>query len=563
MRFLTVLIFVFSFSPIKTVLAQQVVGGEFFVNTYVDFGKGNAFTLSSEVTDLELDVSALPDGLNVLFVRAKNNLGVWSMTSKSVFYKYPVPQNTQTVEIEYFLDNYGNFGTGKKITVESGKDDYLIDLEGINPGLHLLMVRAKNNFGKWSHTKSSVFFLADDELSKIVELRYQFLGTGFESEIFRFTDFEPATEINLSQNQFLTNASGLEEGKNYRIKIIAFNEKGQQSLVYTTAFIYVVKPPLSITEIKVTNPSCFGADDGKVEIDAEGEDIEIEYSLDNITFQVSGIFENLAPGSFTAYIRDKNDTENLVQKSFEVTGPTEIQISPTNIIQPSCPGDSNGGFTVNATGGAGSFSYKLSTQTTFQAGNQFSDLPAGDYTVTIKDGNGCESSSSVQITAQNESPPIPTLTIQGTDGISTEVQLVSSSPSGNQWLRNNEAIPGATGQTLEITQAGSYQVRVTGGSGCTSISATIVITELSEISTGNLIKLFPNPANDLVRVKFEREFYLEKITIVNSQGIMVNILEIQKMTDEVMIEVTRIAPGNYILLVEGVGMNERLNLIKR
>ncbi|WP_373519974.1 T9SS type A sorting domain-containing protein, partial [Aquiflexum sp.] len=464
---------------------------------------------------------------------------------------------------EYFLDNYGNFGTGTKINVESGKDDYLIDLEGLNPGLHLLMVRAKNNFGKWSHTKSSVFFLADNELSKIVELRYQFLGTGFESEIFRFTDFEPATEIDLSQNQFLTNASGLEEGENYRIKLIAVNEKGQQSLVYTASFVYSVKPPLSITDLKITNPTCFGTEDGKVEISAEGEDIEIEYSMDNTTFQGSGIFENLAPGAYIAYIRDKNDTENLVQESFEITGPTEIQVSISNINQVSCPGDSNGGVTVNATGGAGSFTYKLSTQTTFQAGNQFGDLTAGDYTFTVKDGNGCESSSTVQITAQNESPPIPTLSIQGTDGISTEVQLVSSSPSGNQWLRNGAEIPGATGQSLEITQAGSYQVRVTGGSGCSSISAATVITELGEIRTGNLIKLYPNPANDLVRVKFERDFYLEKITIVNSQGILVNILEIQKMTDEVIIEVTRFAPGNYILLVEGVGMNERLNLIKR
>ncbi|WP_373524177.1 T9SS type A sorting domain-containing protein [Aquiflexum sp.] len=562
MRLLATLLLLIGMIPILG-HAQQTVGGEFFFNSYLDFGKGIPFTLANDQSQLNLDVASADEGFNVLYLRTKDNLGKWSLASKTPFYKHINRSTVETVEMEYVFDTYQDIGKGKKIPIDESNTEYLIDLDGLTPGLHVLYLRTKNTLGQWSHIKITAFYLAEEELAKIVSLRYQFLGTGFASEVFTFSDFEPTTELSLDQNQFMANASGLEEGKNYTLKIIAVNEKGQQSIVYTYGFELTILSLLNINEIIVTEPTCFGVNDGKVEIEAVGEDIEIEYSLNNITFQEEGIFENLPPGAYIAYIRDKNDTENLVQESFEITGPTEIQVSISNINQVSCPGDSNGGFTVNATGGAGSFTYKLSTQTSFQEGNQFGDLTAGDYSVTVKDGNGCESSSTVQITAQNESPAIPTITIQGTDGISTEVQLVSSSASGNQWLRNGTEIPGATGQTLEITQAGSYQVQVTGGSGCSSISATTVITELGEIQTGNLIKLFPNPANDIVRVKFEREFYLEKITIVNSQGILVNILEIQKMTDEVMIEVTRFAPGNYILLVEGVGMNERLNLIKR
>src|SRR5690606_6384806 len=111
-------------------------------------------------------------------------------------------------------------------------------------------------------------------------------------------------------------------------------------------------------------------------------------------------FESLAPGVYTAYVRDKSDPENLVQKTFT--------IAP----------------------------------------------------------------------AAHETPPTPTITIQGEDGISQEVALVSSSDTGNQWLKDGVAIQGATAQTLAITEAGTYQVQVSNSGGCSSVSANVAVTSL-------------------------------------------------------------------------------------
>lgn len=145
------------------------------------------------------------------------------------------------------------------------------------------------------------------------------------------------------------------------------------------------------------------------------------------------------------------------------------------------------------------------------------------------------------------------------------MQLNSSSPTGNQWYRNGEVIAGATGQTLEITQSGNYHVEVTAASGCSATSETTVITSNSsgEIRTGKPTLLFPNLATDQVRLRFERKFYLEKISIIKLQGVLNNTLDIQRMTDEVTIDVADLVPEKYFLFVEGVGLQERLNLIKR
>lgn len=640
MRLLAIMLLLLGMIPIAG-QSQQTVGGEFFFNTYKDFGKGTPFTLTSDQTQLELDVSSVDEGLNILYLRTKNNLGQWSLTSKTPFYRHTNRSSVETVEMEYFFDSYGDFGKGRKMPLVAGQSDYLIDLEGLSSGLHLLYLRTKNTLGQWSHTTVTAFYMTRGELAKIVELRYQFVATGFESEMFSFTEFEPTTDLVLEQNMFMANASGLEEGKTYRIKIFAVNEKGQQSFIFSTQFQYSIKPSLMITQVTATDTNCFGSSDGKVVVEATSEGLEMEYSLDNITYQALPEFENLAAGDYKVYVRDKNDITNVVEAPVTVTSPTQINLSfsantrpscvgnadggftanatggtgaftyklstqstfqssnqftglaagdyivvakdekgcereasvsilpPTDIsisftglVQPACPSDANGGFTVNATGGAGGFTYKLPAQPNFQTAAQFTALPAGTYTVTVKDANGCEKTAEVVLAATSVAPPKPTISIQGTDGISAEVSLSSSSASGNQWLRNGVEIAGATGTTLAITQPGNYQVRVSNGT-CSTISDATTITDLAEIRQGAGIKLIPNPAQDATRLKFEREFFLERVSIVNGQGVLLRTIDIQRMTDEVVIQVSSLPTGSYILVVEGVGMNERIKLIKQ
>lgn len=66
----------------------------------------------------------------------------------------------------------------------------------------------------------------------------------------------------------------------------------------------------------------------------------------------------------------------------------------------------------------------------------------------------------------------PTITLAGN-------LFTSSSPSGNQWLRNGTAIVGANSQTYTATQSGDYKVTVTDAGGCTLESNQINFTATS------------------------------------------------------------------------------------
>ena len=101
----------------------------------------------------------------------------------------------------------------------------------------------------------------------------------------------------------------------------------------------------------------------------------------------------------------------------------------------------NGTMTITASGSTG-FTYKLSATGTYQASNVFNNLPAGVYTIFVKDAAGCEKSASV--------------TIASTTPITV---TASSTPAVN--CTNNGTITvtatGGTGFTYKLGAAGTYQ----------------------------------------------------------------------------------------------------------
>ena len=76
--------------------------------------------------------------------------------------------------------------------------------------------------------------------------------------------------------------------------------------------------------------------------------------------------------------------------------------------------------------------------------------------------NGCQGDSE-PVTIQVINPPPPAgISVEGDTLLcpGESVLLVSSAMAGNQWLKNGQFIPGATGQMLEVSTAGTYRVRV-------------------------------------------------------------------------------------------------------
>ena len=138
------------------------------------------------------------------------------------------------------------------------------------------------------------------------------------------------------------------------------------------------------------------------------------------------------------------------------------------------------GGSVTLTSSAGS-TYLWSTGATTASINV---TTAGSYTVQVTNAAGCQSIASAATTVTvNALPAQPTITASGptTFCIGGSVTLTSSAGSTYLWST------GATTQSINVTAAGSYTVRITNAAGCQSVpsaATTVIVNALPVVNAG-------------------------------------------------------------------------------
>lgn len=142
-----------------------------------------------------------------------------------------------------------------------------------------------------------------------------------------------------------------------------------------------------------TNVSGTGATNGAINVTATGGS-GFTYSLNSGAFQSSGSFTGLAAGSYTVTAKNSNGCTGSANFTIAVNLCTGVTITVNATTTNSAPCGSPSG-TINATAsGSTGFTYSING-TTFQASGNFTNVAAGNYTVTAKDANGCSATQSV------------------------------------------------------------------------------------------------------------------------------------------------------------------------
>ncbi|WP_425568689.1 beta strand repeat-containing protein, partial [Pontibacter saemangeumensis] len=140
--------------------------------------------------------------------------------------------------------------------------------------------------------------------------------------------------------------------------------------------------------------STCGSANGQVTVSSvSGGTAPYTYSRDGVSFQATGTFQNLPAGTYAISAKDVNGCVYTEQVTVtDIAGPAFAATAKSSTC-----GNSNGSITVGAvTGGTAPFSFSKDGST-FQAGTTFTALAAGDYTITIKDKNGCLSTRAVTV----------------------------------------------------------------------------------------------------------------------------------------------------------------------
>ncbi|ALI98382.1 T9SS type B sorting domain-containing protein [Rufibacter tibetensis] len=222
-----------------------------------------------------------------------------------------------------------------------------------------------------------------------------------------------------------------------------------------------------------------GDNNGKITIsDVIGGTAPFTYSVDGTNFQAATTFASLAPGTFTITVKDANGCtftkEAVVSGS---TSPTSFQAT----LQSSTCGDANGTITVSdITGGVAPYTYSIDGST-FQASATLAGLRAGQYTITVKDVNGCTFAKTVEV----ENIPGPgnfTLaTLSTTCGESNGTITLSNITGGTAPYSfsldgTNFTTPSTvlSSFAFENVKAGAYQITVRDANGCILVKGVSV-----------------------------------------------------------------------------------------
>jgi len=244
--------------------------------------------------------------------------------------------------------------------------------------------------------------------------------------------------------------------------------------------VNITEPPAISVSTSFTEPACNGGSDGSITVTASGGTGTLQYSKDGgATYQSSNIFTNLAAGTYSIFVKDANNC--TASTSETVTEPTVISLS-TSQTNVSCNGGNDGSITVTASGGTGTLQYSDDGGSTYQAGNIFTGLSQGTYSVVVKDANNCTASTSVVITEPTVltiSTSQTNVTVNGGNDGSITVTASGGTPA-YQYSKDNGANYQASNVFSNLT-AGVYIVVVKDANNCTA-STTVTITEPASIS---------------------------------------------------------------------------------
>ena len=172
-----------------------------------------------------------------------------------------------------------------------------------------------------------------------------------------------------------------------------------ENMCSITGMVTVSQPDeLFITSLNTGNLVCFQDNSGFAQSMVMGgtSPYSYEWSLNGQVLALSGSdVSGLSAGNYILQVTDANDC--VVSQNFVITEPDLLEPDLDQLINnPICPQTSDGQVTVGAKGGTPDYEF-IWQLTPVQNDATATGLPRGNYTVIIRDANGCQTSQEVEV----------------------------------------------------------------------------------------------------------------------------------------------------------------------
>jgi len=231
----------------------------------------------------------------------------------------------------------------------------------------------------------------------------------------------------------------------------------------------VISEPAAITLFMSSTAASCGSSNGTATCAPSGGTSPYTYSWSPVG-GTSSTATNLPAGSYSITVTDAHGCVQTAFVSVNNSGAPALTIQSQ--IDVGCHGDSTGSVSLNTTGGTPPFAYNWSPSG--GSGSSATNLPAGNYVVTVTDGNSCISTLNITI---NEPDPL-TINLQTTnitcfgncDGTSNAIVTGGTGVYSYLWCNNS------TSSSVSGLCPGNCTLQVMDANNCIS-NQSFVITQ--------------------------------------------------------------------------------------
>ncbi len=310
----------------------------------------------------------------------------------------------------------------------------------------------------------------------------------------------------------------------------------------------IEEPDSLVLTLDKTDISALGLEDGTAVANASGGTGTISYLWN--TGAITASIDGLAAGTYTVTATDENGC--VIVDSVTILGvDCNLQIS-SETVAVLCAGDSTGSISYTVTNASDRVSISLNGMEVPEDG-VLMGLPAGPYEAFVFDSvNACSATLNDTIT-QPDSIDIVIDSIAGDTG-SGNGSIMATVNGGKEpftftWTQDGNVV--GMSEDLENLSAGNYVLQVVDANGCEVQSDTVSVemtTSILELEGGALVRIFPNPTQDQLRIDIESSDlrFSRQFSLFDYSGQLVKIFP----QDTQSLDLSDLAKGSYLIKME-------------
>ena len=306
----------------------------------------------------------------------------------------------------------------------------------------------------------------------------------------------------------------------------------------------------------VNNILCYGSGTGELMVISPDPNYTyIWEDLSDPTFNSSSaIVSNLFAGNYIVTVQYTDSLGQLLtgcnvsSDTLILLDGAEIFITETLHTDVLCHGDNTGVISVFASGGSGA-NYTYTWNPSQATNTTLVNLLAGNYTLTIEDGNNCEQSSVFTIV---EPQALNVNITQNGYVLTTSNPTGGIAPYSYSWREQSQPnVHLQAGVSYNVYSTGTYYLQVTDGNGCemNSNSFEYIETGISQVSFDIVLSIYPNPFKDETTVDFGRVVNQASVRVVDVFGKLIEEHSILN-TDKHILKRENKASGIYFVEIE-------------